>query len=49
LVEPPLFLPRHGTCSDWEAFAVRKLDDDTEEIPASRCLAEDIIHRIDPY
>src|SRR6185503_3505967 len=48
LVEPPLFLPRHGTCSDWEAFAVRKLDDDTEKIAASRCLAEDIIHRVRP-
>src|SRR5215510_4424466 len=46
LVEPPLFLPRHGTCRDWEALAVRKLDDHTEEIPASRWLAEDIIHRI---
>src|SRR5215470_17881343 len=49
LVEALLFLPRHGMCSDWEAFAVWKLDDDTEELPASRCLAEDIIHRIDPY
>src|SRR5262249_48142582 len=49
LVEALLFLPRHGTCSDWEAFAVWKLDDDTEELPASRCLAEDIIHRIAPY
>jgi hypothetical protein len=46
LVEPSLFLPRHGTCSDWEAFAVRKLDNNTEEIPAGRCLAEDIVYRI---
>src|SRR5262249_50236741 len=34
--------------SDGEAFAVRKLDDDTEKISASRCLAEDIIHRVGP-
>src|SRR5262245_58179191 len=49
MVEAPLFLPLHGKCRDWEAFAVWKLDDDTEEIPASRCLAKDIIHRIAPH
>src|SRR4029453_10065763 len=46
LVESLLFLPRHGTRGDREAFVVRKLDHDAEQIPASRCLAEDIVHRI---
>ena len=43
-----MFLPCHGTGSDGKAFTDRKLNDDTEERPASPCLAEDIIHRVGP-